>query len=584
MELKFEDIRIAKRLLLPSGKVELRPHTITLIRGANGSGKSLLLKNMMENALKEGKKAVLLNQSKEALILNTTVLQNIAMTTDADVCKQYEKKITELGFAGLLSRNINRLSGGEARMVCILRCLLSDGEVVFLDEPTNDLDVDAIRNLQKLLVEMKNQKCIVMVSHDDRMEKIAACVYEINQQSIKFVEEKKITGKASEVGEKTVSGQIPPMEKMNAGKGRGKYLHKMFSINFFSLFCVTLFGIMLFTMLTGYCRISDRIEEEEHNNQIFLFQPYSKWARFENGDAWTRAFPAEFVNVMRTADAGEMLRSFQKMTQYLDDGLYYTIYKSLDLESTELYDVYPLEYYDMSAGDKISVLEKYSEKYYLDENGVRPVSFGDTRGLFYAPDYFSEENGITVDKDCWMEVAEELSKGAMTCSAAYIVAKEGHKVDEFFESESFRNLYGKQVFVSSEGLRKVFSEINGLRYLCNEIGYLACFVFSTIILSVAFILLFLNTQKVRIRVCRDYGIPWQEVFQSAGKKLLSRSVFILPVLAFALINYRVVRKMPALQVNWIFTAMMIIEASLMYYVQKKVIAEYLKYSYRWNVR
>jgi len=61
-------------------------------------------------------------------------------------------------------RKVGTLSGGERNRVHLARLLKSGANLILLDEPTNDLDVDTLRALEDALVEFGG--CLVVVSHD----------------------------------------------------------------------------------------------------------------------------------------------------------------------------------------------------------------------------------------------------------------------------------------------------------------------------------------------------------------------------------------------------------------------------------
>ena len=66
----------------------------------------------------------------------------------------------EVGIEDFENRGVNQLSGGQLRRVVIARALASDAEILVLDEPDSNLDVEATRELYELLQSLKSQKTI----------------------------------------------------------------------------------------------------------------------------------------------------------------------------------------------------------------------------------------------------------------------------------------------------------------------------------------------------------------------------------------------------------------------------------------
>ena len=141
------------------------------ILGGNGSGKSTLLsiicgikKPYMGSVKTKGTKA-LLPQNSENIFVCKTVYEDLKEMTDN------EEKIKECaslcGIDHLLSHHPKDLSGGECGRAALCKVLLTDSDVVLLDEPTKGMDAEFKQDFEKILKTLKmNKKTVVMVSHD----------------------------------------------------------------------------------------------------------------------------------------------------------------------------------------------------------------------------------------------------------------------------------------------------------------------------------------------------------------------------------------------------------------------------------
>lgn len=76
---------------------------------------------------------------------------------------------------------INNLSGGEKQRVAIARCLAQDGDIIFADEPTGNLDSEAEGEIIKLLKVLATEynKCIVVATHSDQVAKAADMTFKL---------------------------------------------------------------------------------------------------------------------------------------------------------------------------------------------------------------------------------------------------------------------------------------------------------------------------------------------------------------------------------------------------------------------
>jgi putative ABC transport system ATP-binding protein len=183
--------------------LEVTPGEVVLIMGPSGSGKTTLLQ-MMGALLKPTEGTIQLNGE----MLNTlterhlptirlhqigfifqsfnllsalTVLDNIALVAElaGAKCREARKKaariLTDLGLGERLNFLPEQLSGGEKQRVAIARALVNDPALILADEPTANLDSKIGHEIMRLLQTIAKQqgRCVVIVSHDQRIQDIA---------------------------------------------------------------------------------------------------------------------------------------------------------------------------------------------------------------------------------------------------------------------------------------------------------------------------------------------------------------------------------------------------------------------------
>ena len=155
----------------------LPPNGIVGVIGPNGAGKSTLFKLITgaekpDNGtvrLGETVKLAYVDQSRDDLNPNDTVWQAISGGTDIMVVgkREINSRAYVGGFnfkGGDQQKKVGLLSGGERNRVHLAKTLAAGGNVILLDEPTNDLDIETLQALEEALEEFAG--CAVVISHD----------------------------------------------------------------------------------------------------------------------------------------------------------------------------------------------------------------------------------------------------------------------------------------------------------------------------------------------------------------------------------------------------------------------------------
>jgi energy-dependent translational throttle protein EttA len=156
---------------------KLPPGGIVGVIGANGAGKTTLFRMIIgqeqpdSGTLRVGETVKLgyVDQSRDSLNADNNVWQEISGGEDVIYLGkrpvQSRAYVSAFNFKGSdQQKKVGILSGGERNRVHLAKMLKREHNVILLDEPTNDLDVDTLRALEDALTEFAG--CAVIISHD----------------------------------------------------------------------------------------------------------------------------------------------------------------------------------------------------------------------------------------------------------------------------------------------------------------------------------------------------------------------------------------------------------------------------------
>lgn len=229
----FKDLKVLRNIDL-----EFEPCKFYAIMGSSGSGKTTFL-NIMSGLLKptsgtvnyDGEVITDMKTSEltdfrvnnisfvfqdYSLIEHLNVKENIQFTKRISRQKiekeRYEEILNAVGLNGKENEMPANLSGGQKQRVAVARALLSDGSVIFADEPTGALDLSTRGSILKLLREAvtKYNKTVIMVTHDPEAAAVA--------NEVMFLHEGKLDETIrSEITSKNIANKLISLESRIIG-------------------------------------------------------------------------------------------------------------------------------------------------------------------------------------------------------------------------------------------------------------------------------------------------------------------------------------------------------------------------------
>ena len=177
--IEFENVSkgYGDRLLIDNLSFIIPPGAIVGIIGPNGAGKSTIFRMITGTEKPDGGnikightvQVAYVDQSRDSLAGDKTVWEDVSGGLDILNVGRFEMQsrayIGRFNFKGQDQQKlVGQLSGGERGRLHLAKTLLEGGNVLLLDEPSNDLDVETLRALEDALLEFAG--CVLVISHD----------------------------------------------------------------------------------------------------------------------------------------------------------------------------------------------------------------------------------------------------------------------------------------------------------------------------------------------------------------------------------------------------------------------------------
>lgn len=218
IEIKNLNISFGDKVILNNASFHTSPGVLTIIRGKSGSGKSTFLKAFQFayecEYIYEGQRIDEQDQdSRQQFIYDHMVnVPQIPLFIEGMTIEEHIKQLVKLGYqrndiyeekfgiASLKKKYPRNLSGGEKTRVAIYLAIMSQPEILILDEPTAALDASYAIEMIKYLKEYAEEgHYVIVATHDQRMIEEADVLYKVDQTLILEKENQRETSLISQI-------------------------------------------------------------------------------------------------------------------------------------------------------------------------------------------------------------------------------------------------------------------------------------------------------------------------------------------------------------------------------------------------
>ncbi|HAK1252290.1 TPA: ABC-F family ATP-binding cassette domain-containing protein [Listeria monocytogenes] len=508
-----------------------------IIIGANGVGKTTLAKKILHA---NRSISCMMKQDDNQILEYETVLTNISMNEIAE--KTVINFLEEHQLDYLITKKSKFLSGGEKRLVNLLRAILSNQEVLILDEPSNDLDIDVFEKAKQIIYQAAESKIILLITHDDRFTE-----YD------KKIEIKK---NQSYEADSFSFNKESSKERIIKIKPRRTYF-----LYIFYLICMTIFAIFLVILL------KTNAEETSPSNEKGTYQLatiYSTNASsYDNNEA---------INTMLIQSATKFNKAkfFTEETRINEDEYYE---EAINLKKDTYQELIYLELYDPKTEEFINIkavmmealrgdLKLNAETEFIsnDENYYKnsdspsfhvPKSLTLTEikkakikqlgfELHYSNTLQSNQVEIEFNPSVYAQILKKVNQQDVLITEAYVQLK---AQESFYDFLAENKLYAKKIFIKGYEPELLNAEVNQYSNAVMLIKKVALLICLLLLVLLILLIMYEVSYKNSYSTLTYYGYNEKELLQFRKKTYLITNFKIFSVIStviFLLIMWSIV--------------------------------------------
>ncbi|HFK6296643.1 TPA: ABC transporter ATP-binding protein [Listeria monocytogenes] len=508
-----------------------------IIIGANGVGKTTLAKKILQA---NRSISCMMKQDDNQILEYETVLTNISMNEIAE--KTVINFLEEHQLDYLITKKSKFLSGGEKRLVNLLRAILSNQEVLILDEPSNDLDIDVFEKAKQIIYQAAKSKIILLITHDDRFTEY----------------DKKIEIKKNQSYEADSFSFNKESSKARIIKIKPR---RTYFLYIFYLICMMIFAIFLVILL------KTNAEETSPSNEKGTYQLatiYSTNASsYDNNEA---------INTMLIQSATKFNKAkfFTEETRINEDEYYE---EAINLKKDTYQELIYLELYDPKTEEFINIkavmmealrgdLKLNAETEFIsnDENYYKnsdspsfhvPKSLTLTEikkakikqlgfELHYSNTLQSNQVEIEFNPSVYAQILKKVNQQDVLITEAYVRLK---AQESFYDFLAENKLYAKKIFIKGYEPELLNAEVNQYSNAVMLIKKVALLICLLLLVLLILLIMYEVSYKNSYSTLTYYGYNEKELLQFRKKTYLITNFKIFSVIStviFLLIMWSIV--------------------------------------------
>jgi|GEM_PF-3955593 len=562
MEVLIDDIIVKNKIIIKKAKITIPNSGIVLFKGKNGAGKTLILKNIFEK-FKKSNTAVFVDQNNDAILTKYSILENIAMSTDKRKLEEIKIKLMNFGFFDLSKLTPSKLSGGEKRIISFLRAFFSNNKIIFLDEPTNDLDYNKIEKIISLIKEdVKTKKRLfIIASHDDRICELSNLQIEIIDKELFSYENVKI-----------IKNECIKKEKKQE-KENFHFIKKGMKINLLLFF---LFAFIFVFMIIRTFEEKKLVfkQTDMRNDQLDIFLSLSTVESILSDE---HAISIKFIDHIEEFDFIKKYFNYKKIEAFYKEDKQGISFGLDDFVNNDEYSVYKLEFMDIVRKKGYNSLNIY-----LDSQDLKHYEYHvDSKDYFSQAYIFDQKKEKThhLNQPLFLEKIKEIeetnNENIHVLAISVVFDKKMTFLIKIIKTCSSIIL---QTSVSTSQSSFIYL------FLSEKLRTIISMIMILISIEIFYIFLYFVNNKGNIKLFKNFNFERMIVEKSIKDKLNNRILKLILLGLTLLINLTYFILFKTFLIDATFLLILVFYFSFSFYLANKIIVSNIKKIYRWDYR
>lgn len=468
--------------LYSENEISLPIKGVTCVLGNNGCGKTTLLNHII---YKNPDKIVMIAQENDLIFEDISIAENIMLLREDE--SLLLELLDQFEMNSILQRKVKHLSGGEKRIISLLRMFFTDKKIIFLDEPTNDLDYRVVEVIKKMIQKLAMEKSVLIVTHDDRILKLAEQIYHFDNKKLVCDKERssEVMCKDEDASESSADGSCYDIRKLVRTDITGflLYIFIILSILIAGFLVVRINKSSMVSLAEGQTNIASKLYASPETMLNSGYIPLEAYLQYHG------KVDLEYLDIYLEC-LDNFLKTGKSFDMILDDTFGEKVLLGISVNMKTNRNTYVIKEYQSVRSEILD--EGFSIEGISTYDGVNEIAM------------ISKSNiSEPINFDLYKEISDKILDGdSVNQPVLYIILN--------VDNDSLKQL-GGNFYIKNSTTVEISKNISSLQNILDSSKVLAVMLLSSVVFYFLYTKINLTLQKKRMIILRNFGVPYERV-------------------------------------------------------------------------